>query len=60
MMQALADYVNGIKAGAEVIPLFRKACFLYTMPPCRPDRLCGAATLGFFDGCETELKLEWL
>ena len=25
MMQALADYLDGLKAGAEVIPLFRKA-----------------------------------
>ena len=25
MMQAWADYLDGLKAGAEVIPLFRKA-----------------------------------
>jgi hypothetical protein len=25
MMQAWADYLDGLKAGAEVIPLFKKA-----------------------------------
>jgi len=25
MMQAWADYLDGLKAGAKVIPLFRKA-----------------------------------